>query len=220
MGMIDSFYDEDSTCCKCRARMVGDWQTKHLQRLHGSWSKGDFLQYRNLANPREGDRKRKRGKVGLPSTSCESEGYVSDAPLLFNGKVPVHQTCDNCSSRLVAYARILDGKFTGIVEMEADREEGELVIDREEITARTLREELARRLSNLQESCEHEESEWMPFEWAPGHRSGRVRVCNRCEKILESGEDKRLMRLPNRCPVHGTMKEPSWFCPRCAEEWP
>jgi hypothetical protein len=218
--MIDSFYDEDSTCCKCGARMVRDWQTKHLQRLHGLWRKGDFLQYRKLADPRETKRKSIPANGELALASAERDGYVSDAPLLFNGKVPVHQTCDNCDSRLVAYARILDGKFTGIVEIEADREEGELVIDLAEVTAKTLREELARRLAGLQESCKHERSAWMPLEWAPGHLSGRVRVCSRCEKILESDVDKRLMRLSNRCPVHGTVKEASGFFPRCAEEWP
>src|SRR6266568_8137023 len=158
MGLIDSFYDEDSTCPKCGTKTVRDWQTKHLQRLHGSWRKGDFLQYRRPVNPREEKRERKYGKVLSAPASPDGEGYVSDSPLLFNGKVPVHQTCNNCNSRLAAYARIIDGKFTGIVEIEADQEKGELVIDRVEVTAKTLREELARRLAGLGESCEHEES--------------------------------------------------------------
>jgi hypothetical protein len=55
-----------------------------------------------------------------------------------------------------------------------------------ETTAKTLREEFANRLSHLQESCKHESTKWMNIEWAPGHVSGRGRVCLRCEKILET----------------------------------
>jgi len=220
MGMIDSFYDEDSTCPKCGAKTVRDWQTKHLQRLHGSWRKGDFLQYRKLVFPPEEERKGKRGSIGSALKSDFGEQFVSDAPLLFNGKIPVHQTCDNCRSRLVAYARILHGRFTKIVEIEAGREEGELVIDRIEVTASSLRDEFARRLSGLQESCRHQGSEWILLEREPGHLSGRVRVCNSCERILETDRNRRSMSLWNKCPIHGTVKETNGFCPRCAEEWP
>src|SRR5713226_4391758 len=98
------------------------------------------------------------------------------------------------------------------------REEGELVMEGSEVTARSLREEFARRLSGLQESCKHERSDWMDFEWAPGHLAGRVRVCKRCEKILEGNKERRLVNLRTKCPVHGTMKDESGFCPSCAEE--
>jgi hypothetical protein len=219
MGMIDSFYDEDSSCPNCGAKLVRDWQTKHLQRLNESWLKGDFLQYSKLSSPREG-LKRKRGKQGPARASSQRKEYASDAPLLFNGRVPVHQTCDGCRTRLVAYARILDGRFTSITEIGTHGEERDLIIARAEATARSLRIEFATRLSSLQESCRHEASAWMPFEWAPGHLSGRVRVCNGCEKILESDSGGLSKGLGGRCLIHGTLKEESGFCPRCAEEWP
>jgi len=218
--MIDSFYDEDSTCPKRGSKLAGDWQTKHLQRLHGSWRRGDFLQYRKTIPPPEEQRKGKPGIIGLGFVAGGGAQFVSDAPLLLNGKVPVHQICDNCHSRLVAYARILQGRFTRIVEIESGREEGELLIDSAGVMAKSLREDLARRLSDLQESCKHEGSEWMPFEWAPGHLSGEVRVCTICEKVLENDSNNSPRLLRAKCPIHGILKEESGFCPRCAEEWP
>jgi hypothetical protein len=60
------------------------------------------------------------------------------------------------------------------------------VIIRPATTAKSLREEFANRLSQLQESCEHEKTKWMNMEWALGHVSGRGCVCLRCEKALET----------------------------------
>jgi len=38
----------------------------------------------------------------------------------------------------------------------------------------------------LEDSCPHEKlSGWMDFAWAPGHFSGRVKVCKNCGKIVE-----------------------------------
>jgi hypothetical protein len=38
MGLYDSFYDEDSKCPKCNAKITTDWQTKHLE---SCWSHGE-----------------------------------------------------------------------------------------------------------------------------------------------------------------------------------
>ncbi len=108
---------------------------------------------------------------------------------MFNGKVPVHTSCDNCEAWLQAYAKVLDGRFTGIVEAEADGEEKEFVLIKPETTAKILREEFERRLTHLQESCKHDKAEWMEIEWAPGHFSGRGLVCLRCEKILQTEKE-------------------------------
>lgn len=115
-----------------------------------------------------------------------TENYLSDAPLLLNGKVPVHESCDGCKAWLEAYAKIANGRFAGIVEVEVDGEEKELVIIKPEATAKTLREEFERRLSHLQESCAHEKAEWMNVKWAPGHSLGTGLVCLRCEKVLQT----------------------------------
>ena len=65
---------------------------------------------------------------------------------------------------LEAYAKVVAGKFMGIIEIEADGEEKEFVIFRPETTAKSLRKEFANRLSHLQESCEHENTKWMNIE--------------------------------------------------------
>ena len=188
MGMYDSFYDEDSECPKCHAKITSDWQTKHLQSLMESWRKGDFLQYRKLETIPEEERKRKYGDTALAFAPLfrRTENYLSDAPLLFNGKVPVHQSCDGCKAWLEAHAKIANGMFAGIVEVEADGEEKELVMTTPEGAAKILREEFERRLSHLQESCAHEKAEWMNGEWAPGRSPSRGLVCLRCEKILQT----------------------------------
>lgn len=54
--------------------------------------------------------------------------------------------------------------------------------------AQLLREEYDQKLGDLQINCEHEEKEWMPHMWAPGHFTGKnVLVCKNCEKIVEDG---------------------------------
>ncbi len=186
MGLFDSFYDEDSECPKCHAKVKGGWQTKHLDSFMESWRKGDFLQYRKLETIPEEERKRKYGDAAPFPLFRRTENYLSNAPLLFNGKVPVHQTCDGCKAWLEAYAKITNGRFVGIVEVEVDGEEKELVIIKPEATAKTLREEFERRLSDLQESCAHEKAERMNVEWAPGHSLIGGLVCLRCEKVLQT----------------------------------
>jgi len=186
MGMYESFYDEDSKCPKCNAKITTDCQTKHLECMLESWHKGDFVQYRKLERIPEKERKRDYPDSIFPPLFRRTNEPVRDAPLLFNGKVPVHTSCDECKSWLEAYAKIVGGRFTGIVEIEANREEEKFVIVIPETTAKSLREEFANRLSHLQESCKHENTKWINMEWAPGHISGRGRVCLRCEKALET----------------------------------
>jgi hypothetical protein len=187
--MFDSFYDEDSKCPKCSAKITTDWQTKHLECLLESWQKGDFVQYRKLERIPEEERKRDYRDRRFAPIFRRTNEPLRDAPLLFNGKVPVHTSCDECKSWHEAYAKIVGGRFTGIVEIEANREEKKFVVVIPETTTRSLREEFANRLSQLQESCKHENTKWMSVERAPGHISGESRVCLRCEKTLETISD-------------------------------
>ena len=57
-----------------------------------------------------------------------------------------------------------------------------------DITAKILRESFEEELKMLQELCKHENSTVMPYQWAPGHLMGEVRVCDCCEKILKDDE--------------------------------
>jgi len=52
-------------------------------------------------------------------------------------------------------------------------------------TAKELRAKLEKDLKELQDQCPHTNSKWMNHEWAPGHCSGVVKVCNCCDKILK-----------------------------------
>ncbi len=189
MGVFDSFYDEDSKCPRCGVTITEDWQTKRLECLMGSWHKGDFLQYWKYENIPEEERKKKYGGRPFPLLRRTNK-YLSDAPLISNGKVPVYKSCNNCNSWLQAYAKITNGKFDSIVEAEIDGKEKELVLIEAETTAQTIREEFDRRLSHLQESCKHENSRWTEKERTLGHGSGQVLVCLRCEKILETRNPK------------------------------
>jgi len=59
-------------------------------------------------------------------------------------------------------------------------------------TAKELRDELERKLEELRKFCPHDEvSDWMDYMWAPGHFAGQVRICKRCEKILEESPQPR-----------------------------
>jgi hypothetical protein len=186
MGLYDRFYDEDSKCPKCKAMITTDWLTKQFECLMQTWKKGDIVQYRRLEEIPEEERKRGHGKRKFAPSLRKTAEYLGDKPLLLNGKVPVGTNCRKCESWLEAYAKVVDGRFTGIVEIEADVDGKEFVIIRTETTAKSLREEFANRLSLLQESCKHEKTKWMNIEWAPGHVSGRGCVCLRCEKTLET----------------------------------
>jgi hypothetical protein len=183
MGMLDSFHDEDAECPKCHAK-ISAWQTKDLESLGEHWNKGDFVQYHKWETVPKSERKRKYGKSPVPLFQSGKE-YLSDAPLLFNGKVPVHMSCDKCNAWLEGYAKILDGRFAGIVEAEADVGPKPWALIKREITAATLRADYEKRLSELQESCSHKKTMWMDIEWAPAHYFGRALVCLRCEKRLK-----------------------------------
>lgn len=54
------------------------------------------------------------------------------------------------------------------------------------MTAKELRDKFEADLKELQDNCEHIKSEWLEHHFAPGHFGGMVRVCDNCEKILES----------------------------------
>jgi hypothetical protein len=153
-----------------------------------SWHKGDFVQYTKLETIPENERRRKYGGPPFAPFLRKTKKYLSDAPLILNGKVPVHTSCSNCDSWLEAYAKITNGKFDRIVEADATREEKELVILPK--TAKKIREEFERRLSHLQESCSHEKSRWTRTEPTPGKGSRQTLVCWRCEKILETKNPK------------------------------
>lgn len=191
MGLYDHFYDEDSKCPKCNAKIKTEWLTRQFECLMESWEKGDFVQYHKWKPIPEKKRKKLYGDMKLAPSSRRTNHYLSDAPLLLNGKVPVGTSCGKCKSSLEAYAKVVAGRFKGIVEIEADGERREFVIFRPETTAKSLRAEFANRLSQLQESCEHKNARWMNVEWAPGHISGRGRVCDRCEKILDNEGNRR-----------------------------
>jgi hypothetical protein len=149
-----------------------------------SWHRGDFVQYTKLERIPEKERKRKYGDEPLAPFLRKTKEYLSDAPLILNGKVPVHASCSHCDLWLEAYAKVTNGKLDKIVEAEATREEKELVILPR--TAKKIREEFERRLSHLQESCNHEKSRWTRMEPTPGQGSRQDLVCQRCEKMLET----------------------------------
>jgi hypothetical protein len=148
-----------------------------------SWHKGDFVQYTKLEAIPEKERKTKYGDKSFAPFLRRTKEYLSDSPLILNGKVPVHTSCRNCDSWLEAYAKIINGRFDRIVEADATRDEKELVILPK--TAKKIREEFERRLSHLQESCSHEKSRWTRMERTPGQSPKQTLVCQRCEKILE-----------------------------------
>jgi hypothetical protein len=188
MGVSDTFWDEDAECSKCHSK-VREWQSKHFQPFLENWKKGEFLQYRKMVAVPEAERRRKDGSISDLGSFRRTNKYVSDVPLLFAGKVPVHMSCGNCDAWLEAYARIVKGRFTGIVEIEADGNPKEFVSIKPKTRARDLREEFQDRLSLLQESCDHVKTQWMTVEWALGHPTlGKRLVCLKCEKILQKTE--------------------------------
>jgi hypothetical protein len=60
-------------------------------------------------------------------------------------------------------------------------------------SAKQLRKELEDNILELQKTCTHEDTDWYPYSWAPGHYCGEAKVCNFCEKIME----KRIPTLTN-----------------------
>ena len=58
-----------------------------------------------------------------------------------------------------------------------------------------LREQHKKEIDDFMNSCPHTEiSDWMPFMWAPGHFSHNVKVCKRCEKIIENDAGNHSLR--------------------------
>ncbi len=187
MGLFDSFYDEDSKCPKCHAKVASGWQTKSLQSVLMSWNKGDLLQYTRPESILEAKRKSGRGSRTVAPRSQWTMEIDSESLLIFDCKVPVLTTCDNCKALLWGYARITDARFDGIVEIETDQTKTRAVMIPEN-TAKSLREDYEGRLSHLQESCKHKKSDWRKMESIPAHPPARVLVCRKCEKILKGRE--------------------------------
>lgn len=53
-----------------------------------------------------------------------------------------------------------------------------------------MRERHKKEIEVLQASCAHENvSDWMPYEYAPGHRCGEVRICGSCGKIVDERQN-------------------------------
>jgi hypothetical protein len=65
------------------------------------------------------------------------------------------------------------------------REANERAEEYSQNAAKILREKYEHDRKELQDSCSHPKTEWMDYSWAPGHIAGKVRVCTRCEKIIE-----------------------------------
>ena len=58
-----------------------------------------------------------------------------------------------------------------------------------EETIKEMRARHEREIKEFREACPHKEiSGWMPYEWAPGHQSGHVKICKRCEQTMERKE--------------------------------
>ncbi len=190
--MYDLFYDEDSTCPECDSKLQREWQTRRLESLFERWKRGDFLQYREWEPIPERERRKKYGASGLAPAFRLTGKFRRKTPLLQAGKVPVSILCDRCKSWLVAYAKITGGKFIGIVEAEVGEKDKEFIRFGPKTTAKTLRDDFARRLEHFQESCKHETTKWISLDsWTNSYP--KEKVCVRCEKILETilSEDKR-----------------------------
>ena len=52
-------------------------------------------------------------------------------------------------------------------------------------SAKELREELSRKLKELQKICPHERTRNATYEWAMGHGGPLAEVCLNCEKIIQ-----------------------------------
>jgi hypothetical protein len=56
--------------------------------------------------------------------------------------------------------------------------------------AKEMNERHAKEMKTLQEKCEHKNiSDWIRYEYAPGHGCGEVKVCKFCDKITETSWD-------------------------------
>jgi len=60
------------------------------------------------------------------------------------------------------------------------------------ITYRKLEIEFNTKVKELQQKCPHKQTHWAEHWWAFGHFSGyKVKICNRCRKILEEKPTKK-----------------------------
>lgn len=57
----------------------------------------------------------------------------------------------------------------------------------QEQTAKELRVKFEADLKALQDGCKHEDqTDWLPYYWAPGHQDGEAVGCKLCDKILKT----------------------------------
>jgi hypothetical protein len=74
-----------------------------------------------------------------------------------------------------------------ISEVRALREHNEEAERIEGITIKQIRERHKKEIEDFQRDCRHSViSDWMPFMWAPGHYGLDVKICNRCNKTMET----------------------------------
>ena len=121
--MFDSFVDRNAVCPKCKFRQ-DNWQTKDLQALGEGWNVGDFFQYHYLRPLRKREKEKIiREDKGIVNAEGQliaplfAHGkYMSEQPIISNGEINVHTSCDNrkCGAWLEALAVIRKGKFVGI----------------------------------------------------------------------------------------------------------
>ena len=49
-----------------------------------------------------------------------------------------------------------------------------------------LKEEFEKKVELLRKNCKHEKvSDWIRYDWAPGHSLGECKICLCCEDIIE-----------------------------------
>jgi len=58
------------------------------------------------------------------------------------------------------------------------------------MTVKEIREKHQKEIDDFCKECPHESiSDWLPYCWAPGHCAGHIKICNRCEIMIESKND-------------------------------
>lgn len=84
----------------------------------------------------------------------------------------------------------MDAIDKAIAEVKAVREHDEAMLAKakmNEDTMEQMRERHNQEIEDFQNNCLHTFiSEWTPYMWAPGHYENDVRICVRCEKVVET----------------------------------
>jgi hypothetical protein len=54
------------------------------------------------------------------------------------------------------------------------------------LTMAEIKKRQQEEIEEFQDSCPHASiSNWIPYMWAPGHFGNHVKICERCNKIME-----------------------------------